>query len=178
MIDYTKLIPYIIIAALLAIILIPRACEGETTTVTIPEQKGEFEAQKPVYITQTDTVYRTKWKTATDTIEISTENPVNDSLVLAYQNLQDSLERFKMYLDAIQIRKFKNTFEDEYLELTISGEVQGKLNWIKPDYKIKERTIEVPQKPFSISAFAGYGVSKSGLSPMVGVGVSYDLFSF
>ena len=145
------------------------------TTVTIPEEKGEFKEQKPVYITDTVTVYKTKWKTTTDTIEIITENPVNDSLALAYQQTKDSLNRFKMYLDAIQIKQFSNTFEDEYQIINITGEVQGQLNWIKPKYTIKERQIEVPVKRFGIGPYIGidYQGKVSG-----GIGLSYSIWEF
>lgn len=155
------------------------SCERETTTVIMPEVEGDFEPQEPVYLPgDTDTVYLTKWRTATDTIEITTETPVNDSLVLAYQKLEDSLERFKLYLDAVSIRRFSNTFEDEYLKANVSGEVQGHLNYVDLDYTIKEREIEIPNKRWALSIYAGYGVGKEGLSPQLGVGLGYRLFSF
>ena len=151
---------------------------NKTETIIIPAKEGEFKAQKPIYIRDTVTVYKTKWKTATDTIEVVTENPVNDSLALAYQQAKDSLDRFKMYLNSIQIRQFKNNFEDENITIDITGEVQGQLNWIKPKYKIKEQEIEVPAKKFGLSGFVGYGISKDGLSPQVGIGISYSLIRF
>ena len=147
----SKSIPYIIIA-LLAAFLLFRECnrETKTITVTVPAVEGEFEPQKPVYITETDTVYITRWKEH----EIFTPNPVNDSLAIAYQEAQDSLVRYKMYVDAIQIRTFENVFEDEFLKLTLTGEVQGELRYIKPEYKIKEREIdvEVPETRFRLLA--------------------------
>ena len=161
MINWHKLIPYIIIAVLAAVLWF-KGCEKETIKVKVPEVIGDFEPQKPEYIIEKDTVYITKWKTKTNTIEVPTKNPVNDSLVLAYQQAQDSLERFKQYLEAIQIRSFSNTFEDEYLDLTISGKVQGKLLSLKPDYKIKERTIET-EAPTNLRLLAGFEIGNSTL---------------
>lgn len=150
-----KAIPYILIAALLFILFLQN-CEGgknkinepQTIEVDIPEVSGDFEPQEPVHIVP-DTVYITKWKE----VKIKTPNPVNDSLVIAYQKLSDSLtaaqaelERFKMYLDAVQIRDFESHFEDDFLKLTISGKVQGKVNSLKTDYTIKSRSAQITPK--------------------------------
>ena len=164
----------IIIIAILLGLLIFRDKEKEI--ITIPAKTGSFEPQEPIYITRTDTVFKTKWRTATDTIEIVTENPVNDSLALAYQKAQDSLERFKLYLDAIQIRQFENTFENSYLKLTIKGEVQGKLNYIRPQWELKPREIEVPKKRLiNLGIQAGYGLTIHGPTPYVGIGGNLNL---
>lgn len=147
-----KAIPYIIIVVLLAIIFLMQQCEGDKTpiTVTIPEEKGSFDFELPTYV-ETDTVYITKWKE----VEVKTENPVNDSLAEAYTLALDSLERYKMYVDAIQIRKFKNTFEDSVIKIDVFGEVQGDLNKIGADYTIKERDAEVEQKQTVFRLLAG-----------------------
>ena len=39
-------------------------------------------------------------------------------------------------------------------------------------------TLQVPKKRFGVAVFAGYGITESGLSPMVGVGLSYQLLRF
>ena len=39
-------------------------------------------------------------------------------------------------------------------------------------------TLQVPKKRFGFAVFAGYGITESGLSPMVGVGFSYQLLRF
>lgn len=145
----TKILLGIIVA--LAVLLWFKSCnggKGELIKVKVPEVKNEFEKQEPIYITKTDTVYITKWKTKDKIIHVETENPVNDSLAIAYQKAVDSLDRYKLYLSAIQIRDFKTTFDDEFLNLEITGKVQGELKYLKPSYTIKEREIasEVRQK--------------------------------
>jgi hypothetical protein len=131
-----------IIAALLIVIWV-KSCktEVENVKVKIPEIKSDFKPQKPIYLpSKADTVYSVKWKDK----KIEVENPLNQELAKKYQLAKDSLERYKMYLFAIQIREFENVFEDENVKLTINGSVQGQLNWIKPKYTIKEKTVEVP----------------------------------
>lgn len=151
-----KAIPYILIAALLFILFLQnfeggknKINEPQTIEVDIPEVSGDFEPQKPMHSNTGDSIV-IKWKEK----EILVPNPVNDSLAIAYQKLSDSLtsaqaeiERYKMYLNAIQIRDFESYFEDEYLELTITGKVQGKVKSIKPQYTIKERTVETQVQP-------------------------------
>lgn len=143
---YSKFIPWAIIVVL-AFLLWTNSCERDKTDdgidVVVPGQSGQFQPLKPVYVDRLDTLYITKWKT----IEIKTKNPVNDSLATAYQQAKDSLDRYKMFLSAIQIRNFENVFEDEFLKLTIKGQVQGELKSIQPDYKIKERTITIDSPP-------------------------------
>ncbi len=142
-----KSIPYIIIA-ILVFFLFMKSCgkeksEPKIIEVEVPEKSGSFEPKEPTYI-KTDTAIEVKWKEKV----IKVPSPVNDSLVNAYKALADSLNaaqaelaRYKMYLDAIQIRDFTSHFEDEYLDLTISGKVQGHIKSIQPDYTIKSRTI-------------------------------------
>jgi hypothetical protein len=146
-----KYIPWITIAILLFVLWF-KGCSQEPTTVpvTIPEISGEFEPQEPIYIKGKDSVI-TRWETR----EIKTQNPVNDSLALAYQEVKDSLERYKMYLTAIQIRDFSNTYEDEFVKFHLTGQVQGELNWIKPNYTIKERKIDVPVPQMKFRLLAG-----------------------
>lgn len=172
-------LPWSLVAALL-FILWSKSCEPkepEKITITVPKIEGEMDRQEPSYVPPPDTVYVTKWWTAEREIKIETQNPVNDSLATAYQNVKDSLERYKLYLNAIQIRKFKNTFEDENLDLTITGEVQGELRYLKPDYTIKEQQLEIPDPTkktylrFLVGAEIQSSVNLEGLNFSAGVGV-------
>ena len=164
-------LPYIIIAVLLVLFWVNGCQRGDDDgIVTVPPVDGEFKPQKPVYI-KGDTVYVTKWKTRTDTIIVETPNPVNDSLAVAYQKAKDSLERYKMFLDAIQIRNFENIFEDEYLKLTVTGEVQGHLNWLKPEYHIKEREVQVPVTRLRLLAGAEVGTDLNDFRYKLNLGI-------
>jgi len=141
-----KLIQPIIIAGLIILLFFKTCGKGDTEPkiieVEVPAQSGEFEPQTPIHIVS-DTIYITKWKE----VKVETTNPVNTELAEKYQTAKDSLERYRMYVDAIQIRDFESYFEDEYLELTISGKVQGEIKSIKPEYTIKSRTTETTISP-------------------------------
>ena len=153
---WIKLIPYVIIAILLFVLFFKGCGDRGSTTITTPEIEGDFEEQEPIYITNTDTVYITKWETLTDTIEVETKNPANDSLDLAYKSAKD-LERYKLFRSATQIKTFKNTFEDEYLKLSLTGSVQGDLLGITPKYTIKSQEVEVPETSLRFLVGGGIG---------------------
>lgn len=146
-----KIIQPLIIAALL-FFLFTKSCgrkepEPKIVTIEVPAQSGGFEAKEPehspvVDSTANDSV-EVKWKT------LVTENPVNKKLVQEnkkllekYKNAKDSLERYKMYVQAVQLRNFSSHFEDDYIDLTITGKVQGKVKSITPKYTIKPRTVK------------------------------------
>jgi hypothetical protein len=145
------------VIAILLFILWVKSCDDnkQTTDVVVPEVSNELPKQEPIYITKKDTVYITKWRYKDKIVHVQTKNPVNDSLAIAYQQAKDSLDRFKLYLSAIQIRDFTTHFEDDYLDLTVDGQVQGELKWLKPNYIVKERTIQVPQKQVAFRLLLG-----------------------
>ena len=149
---WIKLIPYVVIAFLVLVFFFKGCGERGSTTITTPEIEGDFEEQEPIYIKGKDSII-TKWKTK----EIKTPNPVNDSLAIAYKGAKDSLERYKLYLSAIQIKTFKNTFEDKYLKLSLTGRVQGDLLGITPKYTIKSQEIEVPETSLRFLVGGGIG---------------------
>lgn len=176
----TKYIPYLLIAGLILLVLYLFNRPKEIVTVRIPAVTNELKSQPPVYLQPELKVTTVRWEA--HNIEVKAEGRTNTLLLEKYKDSLTTLkERFEMYVDAVTIREFSNTFEDEYLKLTISGEVQGKLNYLKPDYTIKEREVEVavPEKRFGIGIYGGYGISNGLLlTPQVGIGVSYDLIRF
>lgn len=159
------------IIALLTFLLFMEGCgedpEPQIIEVEVPAVSGDFEPEKPVHEEGKDTTI-VKWK---DKI-VKVPNPINDSLAIAYQELSDSLdatetelERYKMYLNAIQIRDFESHFEDDYLDLTISGKVQGEVKSIKPEYTIKEREAEttITPKQTALRVLGGFEVGNNTL---------------
>jgi hypothetical protein len=135
---------------LLFLVLWFRGCSGSTPSpqivkVTVPEVKGKFKAQKPVNVpigqkvSKGETVYK--------------DNPIDPKLIAENESLKqnfarekDSLKRIIAYNKAIQLNKFSSTFEDENIVLNINGIVQGKVKEVTPNYKIKEKKMEVPVK--------------------------------
>jgi len=44
--------------------------------------------------------------------------------------------------------------------------------------RFEAQTSKVKRKPFSLGIYIGYGANSKGLSPQVGIGLSYSLFRF
>lgn len=135
-----KNIPYLIIAVLLVIIWLQNSCEPnvETVEVKVPAVEGTFKPQKPIHDTIKIKQTVVKWKE----IPIEIENPINLQLFESYTKEIDSLKRFLIFLEAIEIKKFSKDFEDEFLKVTANGTVQGEVQTIGFDYTIKERKVE------------------------------------
>jgi hypothetical protein len=140
--------------------------------VTIPEKSGEFDKITPKEI-QYDTVYS---KTVIyNNKEIKVANPFNKDMLDKYIAAKDSLEQIKLYLSAIEIRRYKEVFDNDDIKITVEAETTGKLNWMKPEYTIKERTIIVPVKKTVFAVYAGGGAKSNvllnELSPTINLGI-------
>lgn len=164
--EITKLI--LAIAVLIAVAGLFGKCSDENETIEIPEIKNEFQEHTPKVIVR-DTVFITKWKSKNMVIEVPTLNPVNDSLVQLYMKTKDSLERFKMYLAAVEIKDFTDYYNDDNLELFLHGQVQGTVNWIKPSYVIKKREIPVKQNSPTFKILVGSEILAS--ENQIGLGI-------
>ena len=144
-----------------------------TRIITIPEIHNVFKPSKVIYLTDTLEIEKIKYVTKWKTIEVKTQNPVNDSLALAYTKQSDSIKRFKMYLQSIEINEFTSFFEDDFIKIDINGEVQGSVNYIQPTYTIKEKDIRL-KNLFNV----GLGLSLISLDPYVSGLVVTNNFSF
>lgn len=110
-----------------------------------------------------DTVLLTKFVKSKPIIEYK-NNEVNKELALenynlqiAYINASDSIERLKLYIDAIQLKRFEKTFENDDLSATIKGISQGEVKDLGFDYKIKPQPIPVTK----FRLLAGINVSNT-----------------
>src|SRR5690606_15573511 len=66
-------------------------------------------------------------------------------------------------------KKKKGWFASEYVIEAVNS---------NPNIKtvgIDSYTVKLPKKRFGVSVFAGYGLSSEGLSPVIGIGVGYNL---
>ena len=148
--DYWK---NIVIVVLLFFLF--RSCQGnEESTVTakvvVPEVKGKFEAKKPVHIPITNSVIKQYLTTEKPSFSRSQEVDKkllaeNEKLKKDFAKANDSIKQLS-FNKAIQLNKFSTKFEDDNLVLNIDGIVQGEVKEITPNYKIKEKKIEVPVK--------------------------------
>jgi hypothetical protein len=126
--------------------------EPQIAKVVVPEVKGKFEAKKPVHESILNKAKSPQLKNSTSKEILQVENPINKKLIAENEKLKkdfakanDSIKQLS-FNKAIQINKFSTKFEDENLVLNIDGIVQGEVKEITPNYKIKEKKIEVPVK--------------------------------
>ena len=155
-----KYLPWLIIGVLVIIIFLQNSCSGEskTTVVTTPEVKGSFPPvvnPKPLTPAVPKTIV--KWKT--ETVEV--ENPVNAQLVENYKNAKDSLERLKLYADAIGIREYNLPQEDSVLKTENYIKAQGTILEFQQSYTIKPQKVAVPQKEVAFLLLAGFEVGNT-----------------
>lgn len=141
-----------------------KGCDGNTTQTTKP-QSGTF---KPVVPNQQalgaiDTLVLNNFIKGETVIKYK-NNEINKELALenynlqmAYTNASDSIERLKMYIDAIRLKKFDKTFEDDYLKADVKGIVQGDVKEIGFNYTIKPQPVPVTK----FRLLAGFNVSNT-----------------
>lgn len=133
-------------------LLIFKSCEQTEIEITVPEVTGTLPSVNPTEIDH-DTIYIDRWRVKDSIITVKLKNPVNDSLAVAYKNATDEIERYKLYIQSIQIKKYSQVFDDEYLNLTVFGDVQGDIKKMGLDYTLKERTVKtkVPETVFRLT---------------------------
>lgn len=66
----------------------------------------------------------------------------NYNLQIAYINAKDSLEKEKLYKNAISLKSFNQPFENDNFKATASGIVQGELKSLQLDYELKKMPIK------------------------------------
>lgn len=124
--------------------------------------------REPEVIIKTDTLTIRDTLTITD-VEV-VERRVTDTIRVV---MRDTIE--------VSLPREQVVHKDSSYYVVISG-FEPKLDTLKvyPTTTIiwKEKTIVEPQKRWGLSVVAGGGFGVSGLTPFVGVGVSYDLFQW
>ena len=134
---------------------------------------------------------KTHSRTITDTIRVYDTNTyvrVKDSLQIRLK-IRDSV-RTKTLQDTIHVlQEFftKNIYIDSLVDSNIriittdtvfKNQIKSRkyqYNLLKPQTVIINTTI-IKNKPLSVGFQAGYGATKSGISPYVGIGVNYRIW--
>ena len=148
MIDIKKLIYPIVIILLLLVIFIQRSCSNnkepsiQNQEVVVPTQNGSFNAVKPVKVY--DTIIKDSIVFKDKVIPIT--NPLDKQLVIDYLKAKDSIDKLNLFMNAVKTNKYIQNFDNKDINLTIEAETTGTLNYIKPEYSIKEKTITIPVK--------------------------------
>ncbi len=146
-------------------------CTGDVSpsvaTTKIKEEKGKFEAIKPINIpimanspqlkkgqklSKNNKSENDKWSNST-TLEnedyIAELEKENEQLSRAYYLANDSVKKL-MFEKANQLNKFSQTFDDDKVKIDVSGVSRGTVESIKADYTIKERQIPTKEQIFAL----------------------------
>jgi hypothetical protein len=146
--NFIKYAASFILGAVFCLLLF-KSCEPTEIEIKIPEIKNELPSVNPTELDQ-DTIFINRWHVKDSIITIKLKNPVNDSLSALYKSTKNELDRYKLYLESIQIKKYSQVFNDEFINLEVFGDVQGDIKKMGTRYTLKERTIKakVPQTVF------------------------------
>lgn len=155
----------IIIIGLISCLFIQRSCNNRTTgteVIRLPSIADTFQKVTPTPI-KYDTVYKDSIVYKDKVIKIT--NPINVELAESYLKAKDSITRLNLYISAIEIKRYKEVFDDSNVTITVDAETTGKLNWMKSSYVIKERVVTTPvkvkQTVFAAYLGGGTGISKT-----------------
>jgi hypothetical protein len=129
----TKDIIYSFILIITFLLLLKNCNNNTTTEVEVPIT---VEIKVPEYIKVFDTIYQDKIKYRTKTVP----NPT-DSLLTQY--LTDSIDRLNMFISAISVREYTQTFEDTIQKIDIYSKTRGELLEQSVSYNIFPRTYKL-----------------------------------
>jgi hypothetical protein len=149
-----------VVAIFALIVLQIRCCRNKPTTVI--EKVVTVEVKTPEYIRVSDTIYKDSLIYRRITLP-----PVTDSTVLAF--LRDSINRLHMFIDAIAIREYNQSFRDSLQEVNVYSKTKGELIEQAIDYKIYSRTYSVD----TVVQFNCLNISKQ----FVSIGAGYNPIS-
>lgn len=88
----------------------------------------------------------------------------NYNLQIAYINAKDSLEKEKLYKNAIELKSFSHPFENDNFKANVKGIVQGEVKSLQLDYEIKK----VPTKEVRFRLLAGLGINTDAVNANLG----------
>ena len=162
---------------LLIMFLLMKKCDNGTTTVSIPEKKGKFEAAKPIH----DTILLTKnvklknvqKLSKNDKSEIArlksmynfSQNEIdsllNENAVLTSQltNLKVPDTIVKEIEKKLSLKEFSQTFDDSIIKADVTGLVSGTVERLALNYTTKKQSLPI-KNPIVIMLGAGLGTNK------------------
>jgi hypothetical protein len=84
----------------------------------------------------------------------------NQQMQLEFMKM-DSLQQIQAYNKAIEIKAFKERFQDNYIDAYVSGEVAGNIKQMRFDYTIKPQTITVDAPKQKNHLYLGVNVANT-----------------
>ena len=136
--------------------------EPNFNKVEFPEKKGVFKGLKPIHAEISN-----KSNSVVVKEKVYISNPLNKQLLAENEILKDefkivdSINKILLYEKAIAINSFSTKFEDENLELNLSGIVRGEVQEITPSYVNKKQSIQVPNKQTIFRLLGGVEVGNT-----------------
>lgn len=112
-------------------------------------------------------------------VDVDTQYILSPQPYLAYIDNSDTIHASDT---CCHLREYK-IYQDSNYYAKVSG-VNPRLDELRiyqktiTEYVYQDRIVREKQKRWGIGLSAGYGISKSGLSPVVAVTVNYNLFSW
>jgi hypothetical protein len=84
----------------------------------------------------------------------------NNKMQLEFLKM-DSLQQIEAYNKAIEINAFKQTFDDNYINAQVSGEVMGNVKQMRLDYTIKPQELKVDAPKQKNNLYLGVNVANT-----------------
>jgi hypothetical protein len=128
----SKYVPYIVIAVLVMLLTIK--CNEPPEIVEVPV---EVTVEVPAIPVEHDTI-----KLPAEVITLPGKVEIDSTYYYLYKELADK-EKDSLFKDAITIREYKETIEDDTLKIDLYNKVRGKLLEYQVGYIVKPRTITV-----------------------------------
>jgi hypothetical protein len=150
---------------LLFIVLFFRGCEPKPQTaekikVVTKEIKGSIVTKEKVINVP---IIRTIKDTAGTGFYVNQIDKLfeeNNKMQLEFLKM-DSLQQIQAYNKAIEINAFKQTFDDNYINAQVSGEVMGNVKQMRLDYTIKPQELKVDAPKPKNNLYLGVNVANT-----------------
>lgn len=147
--DNISAILSLVIAILLLFIFVQNSCtrENEGTTTVTPRSIPIPEIIKIPDLPNLTFEPFTETKTTPEYIYVAVPQKPDTTLLSAYRKEIDSLKKELLYADAVTVRSYEASYEDENIEMKLFAETTGKLNKLQlPFYKIKKKEVFAEDK--------------------------------
>ena len=159
-------------AGLLIMFLFMKKCDSGTTTVSIPEKKGTFEAVKPTHkevtplkigqkLSKNDKSEIARLKSMYNFSQNEIDSLLNENAVLTSQltNLKVPDTIVKEIEAKLSLKEFSQTFEDSVVKIDALGLVSGVVQRLALNYTVKKQSVQI-KNPIVILAGASVGINK------------------
>jgi len=172
-IDYLAYLGWVLLFA----VLFFRGCNTETQTaekikVVTKEIKGSIVTKEKVINVP---IVRTIKDTAGSGFYVNQIDKLfeeNNKMQLEFLKM-DSLQQIQAYNKAIEINAFKQSFDDNYINAQVSGEVMGNIKQMRLDYTIKPQELKVDAPKPKNNLYLGVNVANTLLlnKPLFSAGI-------